>query len=159
MKKLNSHIFCHRILHLPPYLTTINKFPLKRMGILAIRIRLWLTVLSSPLTNQLKCTERLQQCNQASAISHFWTTCINTLKPKTELPTFCIAHTWAQLRFIYSCMYYNIRSLNSGLGCREKYVKNSRQNAKALEIKVLNTVLFSTPSQSSLDVFINCLTV
>jgi len=56
-------------------------------------------------------------------------------------------------------MYYNIRGLNSGLGCMEKYVKNSRQNAKVLEIKVLNTVLFSTPSQSSLDVFINCLTV
>jgi hypothetical protein len=41
----------------------------------------------------------------------------------------------------------------------EKNVKNSRKNAKALEIKVLNTDLFSTPSQSSLDVLINCLKV
>jgi len=41
----------------------------------------------------------------------------------------------------------------------EKYVKNSQQKAKMLEIKVLYIDLFSTPSQSSLDVFINCLKV
>jgi len=41
----------------------------------------------------------------------------------------------------------------------EKYIKNSRRNAKVLDIKVLNNGLFSTPSQSSRDVFINCLKV
>jgi len=51
---------------------------------------------------------------------------IKTLKPKLKcLPTNYVAHTTAQLRFIYSCMYYNVHGLNSGLGRTEKYVKNA----------------------------------
>ena len=54
-------------------------------------------------------------------------------------PRSCAAHTRPQLRFIYSCMYYIVHGLNSGLGRVEKYLKHSRISGPDETVKGWNS--------------------
>ena len=140
-----------------PHLTTINKFPLKRMGILAIRIRLWLRYWI--VLSQTNCSA-LNDYNNVFRLQQYHIFGLLTLLSPRLSSQLSEWPTPEHRSSLYICVcVITFTSWTRGLGCMEKYVKNSWKNAKALEIKVLNTDLFSTPSQSSLDVFINCLKV
>lgn len=64
------------------------------------------------------------------------------MKPKPK-QTFCVAHTPAQLVFMYLSMYYNVHGSNSGLGHMEKYVKCAQVSGPNKMLKGWNSICWT----------------